>query len=396
MTGRLAARCPRPRPREIHVLKVPGENRMLGVQNLLPRGAAWAALLVLAAGCATTGGHPKDLPSWPPGDTPRIQFVRTIVSEADLKAGAWQTMVRTVIPASADAVVKTPTGLALSPDETILYVACYSGGAVLRADLAHGKIDVLGAKQGEKAGRPFGVAVDGNGNVFVSDMSQDAILVYAPDGKFLRVIRDGDIDKPGGLAIDRRRQLLYVVSGVHQASERHRVEVYSLAGAHLRTIGTRGERPGEFNFPTNLTVAKDGTLYVVDMLNFRVQLFDPEGGLVTTFGQIGAGLPGTFDKAKSVALDSFGNVYVVDSQAAHVQMFNPKFQVLMAFGGRLNRPGFFMTPTAITIDSKNTIYVAEFFGGWVGEYKLVNTSAADSFSDGSPPPAPAAAASAGK
>lgn len=365
---------------------------MLGVQNLLPRGAACAALLALAAGCATSRGSSKDLPSWPPDDTPRIQFVRTIVSEADIASGAWNSVVRSVLPPNPNAVVKTPTGLALSPDETVLYVACYGGASVLRADLAHGKMEVLGTKQSEKAGRPFGVAVDGDGNVFVSDMAQDAILVYGSEGKFLRIIRSPEIDKPGGLAVDRRRQLLYVVSGVHQSSENHRVEVFSLAGKHLRTIGGRGDKPGEFNFPTNLAVAKDGTLYVVDMLNFRVQLFDPEGNLVTTFGQIGAGVPGTFDKAKSVALDAFGNIYVVDSQAAHVQIFNSKFQVLMAFGGRLNRPGFFMTPTAIAIDSKNTIYVAEFFGGWVGQYQLVNTKPEDSFPDGAPPPATAASA----
>jgi sugar lactone lactonase YvrE len=366
---------------------------MRSLQNLLPPAlrAASALVLLLGAGCATTRSQ-KSLPSWPPGDTPRIQFVRSIVTESDLSPGAWNSVVRAVIPASPNALVKTPTGLALSPDETVLYVACYSAGTVLRADLARGKMDVLGTEQGKRTGRPFGVAVDGDGNVYVSDMSQDAIVVFGPDSKFLRVMRSPEIDKPGGLAIDRRRQLLYVVSGVHQASDNHRVEVFSLAGKHLRTIGTRGESPGEFNFPTNLTVAKDGTLYVVDMLNFRIQLFDPDGQLVTTFGTIGAGLPGTFDKAKSVALDTFGNIYVVDSQAAHVQMFNPKFQVLMAFGGRLSEPGFFMTPTAIAIDSKNTIYVAEFFGGWVAQYQLVNTKAEDSFSDGTPPPATAASA----
>jgi sugar lactone lactonase YvrE len=295
--------------------------------------------------------------------------------------------VRNVIPPSANAVVKTPTGLAFSPDETQLYIACSGSGTVLRADLARGKLDVIASEQGKRAGRPFGVAVDAGGNVFVSDMSQDAVLVYGPDGKWLRTMRNKELDKPTGLAIDRRRQLLYVIAGVHQAGESHRVEVFSLAGEHLRTIGTRGEKPGEFNFPTNLAVARDGTLYVVDMLNFRVQLFDPDGNLVSMFGTIGAGLPGTFDKAKSVALDSFGNIYVVDSQAAHVQMFNSKFQVLMAFGGRLNRPGYFLTPTAIAIDSKNNIFVAEFFGGWVGQYQLVNTTAEDSFPAGAAPTA---------
>lgn len=364
---------------------------MRSVSTLLRRGALAAALLA-ASGCATTR-QPKDLPAWPlPPDKPRIRFVRAFATEDDLSKGAWRTLVRAVIPPSPNAVVKQPTGLALSPDEKVLYVACSSAGTVLRVDLEKNELDVFADETGRKAARPFSVAVDGGGSLFVSDSAANAILVYGADGEYQRTITHERLDKPTGIAIDRRGQILYVVSGVHGQSTDHRVEVFSLAGKHLRTIGTRGDKGGEFNFPTNLTVGKDGTLYVVDMLNFRIQLFDPEGRLVSMFGVLGSGQPGTFDKAKSVALDAFGNIYVVDSQAAHVQMFNSKFQVLMAFGGRLNLPGFFLTPTAIAIDSKNTIYVAEFFGGWVAQYQLVDTDADDSFaSEVAPSPTTSAA-----
>lgn len=365
---------------------------MRSASNLVRRGALAAALLA-AAGCATTR-QPKDLPAWPlPPDKPRVRFVRSFTTESDLSKGAWRSLVRAVIPPAPNAIVKQPTGLALSPDEKVLYVACSSAGTVLRADLEKGKLAVVADETGHKAARPFSVAVDAAGNLFVSDSAANTILVYGADGKYQRTISHERLDKPTGLAIDRRGQILYVVSGVHGKSTDHRVEAFSLAGKHLRTVGTRGEKGGEFNFPTNLAVAKDGTLYVVDMLNFRIQLFDPEGRLVSMFGALGSGQPGTFDKAKSVALDGFGNIYVVDSQAAHVQMFNSKFQVLMAFGGRLNLPGFFLTPTAIAIDSKNTIYVAEFFGGWVAQYQLVETTAEDSFSPDVPaPPSTSAAA----
>lgn len=341
--------------------------------------AAAAILLLTASACATTR-RAQDLPEWPPPpDKARVKFVRAFATERDLDEGFWRAVIRSIIPADASAVIKQPTGLALTPDETQLYVACSSTGTVLRADLAKGKLSVTANDNGMRAGRPFGVAVDAEGNLFVSDSAQNAVLVFSPEGKFLWKIADERIEKPTGIAIDRRGQVLYVVSGVTGKSAHHRVEVLSLRGEHLRTIGTRGAGPGEFNFPTNLAVAKDGSLLVVDMLNFRVQVFDPGGTLTGMFGTLGAGQPGTFDKAKSVALDSFGNIYVVDSQAAHVQMFNSKFQVLMAFGGRLRRPGFFLTPTAIAIDSKNTIYVAEFFGGWVAQYKLVDTTGDDSF-----------------
>ena len=51
----------------------------------------------------------------------------------------------------------------------------------------------------------------------------------------------------------------------------------------------------------------------------------------------------------------------------------------MAFAGRGQAPGLMLLPNAIVIDSKNTIYVADFAAGLVDVYQLINTSAQDSF-----------------
>jgi hypothetical protein len=63
----------------------------------------------------------------------------------------------------------------------------------------------------------------------------------------------------------------------------------------------------------------------------------------------------------------------------------------MAFGGRLDLPGYMLTPTAIAITAKNTIYVAYFYGGVVSQYALINTTAADGLATPAPPPAAPAA-----
>lgn len=341
---------------------------------------ALALAPLVAAACATPGGGKRaELPAWPlPPEKPRVQFVRAFAHEDQLKKGFLRSAMRVFVPASPEARVQQPTGLALSPDEKVLYVACSSVGRVLKADLAEGKLE-LTARSGEtRPQSPFSLATDAEGNLFVSDPAKDTIWVFGADGRLLRRWSE-KVERPTGIAIDRRRQLLYAVSGVTGKSQHHRVEVYSLAGKHLRTIGTRGAGGGQFNFPTSVAVAKDGSVYVVDMLNFRVQVFDPDGQVTGMFGSIGAGQPGTFDKAKAVSFDAFGNIYVVDSQQAYVQLFNPRFHPLMAFGGRLKSPGFFVTPTAIAITSTNTIYVADFFQGLVNEYQLVNTTAEDAF-----------------
>lgn len=358
---------------------------------MLPRSSllrlAGSAVLALALGaCASTPKRPPPEVQWPPApEVARVKFVRAFATAKDMTSGGFQNALRLVVPPSPDAVIQQPTGLALSVDEKRLYVTCSSVSRVLRADVERGTLDVVAEEAGKDPASPFGVAVDAEDRVYVGDMLRNEILVFDRDMKFLRKFTSERIDKPTGMAIDRRRQILYVVSGVQGKSQEHRVEVFSLAGQHLRTIGTRGHGPGQFNFPTHLTVGADGTLYVVDMLNFRVQAFDPEGALLGMFGTIGNGKPGTFNKAKGVALDAFGNVYVSDSATGNVQIFNSHFRVLLAFSGRAEARGYMLLPGAMTISSSNRIYVADFAAGAVHEFQLVNTSAEDSF--GAPPAA---------
>jgi DNA-binding beta-propeller fold protein YncE len=349
--------------------------------------SARALLLVVAAlaaaGCATTPNRPSEELRWPlPPEVARVKFVRAIRSDDDLKASAFRRFWRTLVEDKTAGLIDMPTGLALSVDEKTLYIASPTSTPLLAADLASGRIKRFADSRETRPRTPYGVAVDADDNVYVADSGANAVLVFAKDGKLLRKFGE-KLDRPTGIAVDRRGQVLYVVSGASRESDHHRVEVFSLAGKHLRTIGTRGTNAGEFNFPTHLAVTTTGTLFVSDMLNFRVQEFDPEGTLVGMFGAAGQG-PGLFDKAKGIAFDTFGNVYVVDSEQAIVQIFNARHQVLMGFGGRLKRLGFMLVPTAIAIDSKNTIYVADYAGRCVSEYQLVNTTAADSYPDQAP------------
>ncbi len=341
-----------------------------------------AALVASAAlaGCATASKTERRELVWPlPPDMPRIRFVRAFQTEEDVGGGAMRSLGRAFLPTDTAVAVAQPTGLALSPDERTLYVTCNAPRRIVAVDLVNDSMRLIAQSGDERPVGPFAVATDAEGALYVTDHAGDTVFVLAPDGKFLRKFGKGKLDRPTGIAIDRRRQLVYVTAGASSASTHHRVEVFSLKGDHLRTIGTRGQQAGQFNFPANLAVSKDGQLYVVDMLNFRLQVFDPDGQLVAMFGASGAGIPGTFDKAKGVAFDAFGNVYVVDSQQGYVQIFNPKHQVLMAFGGRGEELGYMHVPTAITITSKNRIFVADFAVDRVSEYQLVNTSPEDSY-----------------
>jgi sugar lactone lactonase YvrE len=354
------------------------EHRMpIRRPDVQPHRAAAALTLALAlvgavlgAGCAAPQRAKIAYP--PPPDPPRVLYVRSFQRPENLQTSGWQRFWNALLPHDAGLGTVNPAGLALSPDEKILYVASSSRGRVLAIDLAGGDFKAIGANGPRRMGRPIGLGTDAEGRLYVADKDANAVLVYQPDGALLRAFGSDRLVQPTGLAVDRKGQQLYVISDATTQTGRHVVEVFALDGRHLRTMGGgRSSTPGIFNFPSDLAVAPSGQLYVSDMLNFRVQVFDAQGGLVRYFGQAGSGYPGQFDKIHGVGFDSFGNVYVVDLMQG-VQIFNDLGQPLMSFG-----EGLLGVPLGIVIDSRNHIFVSDFLHS-VHEFELVNTSADDS------------------
>jgi len=302
--------------------------------------------------------------------------VRTFRSADDLAAGGWERFRRLVLGSEPDATVFNPTNLVLSPDDRTLYVACTSTAKVLAIDLVSGRFSRVATEEGHQFKNPYGLATDADGNLYVSDQVDALVRVFSPRGSFLRDVGKGKFSRPSGMAIDRKRQLLYVADGGRYNDASHKIEVFSLAGQHLRTIGGRGTDPGQFNFPSYLTVSPNGMLYVADTLNFRVQVFDPDGNLVGFFGKQGDS-EGGFNRVKGMAFDALGLLHVADSGNSMVQVFNANHLLLLFYGGGSSLPGFMQAPDAIAIDSKNNIFVADFMANSVLQYVLFNTTAAD-------------------
>ena len=84
--------------------------------------------------------------------------------------------------------------------------------------------------------------------------------------------------------------------------------------------GSSGSDDGQFSWPMGITVGKDGYVYVVDMLNRRIQKFTTSGTFVTKWGSKGSG-DGQFESPHDVALDADGYVYVADTDNYRIQKF---------------------------------------------------------------------------
>ncbi len=303
---------------------------------------------------------------------------RTIQGNKAKKSG-W--MDRLAGTQSADEVFKMPFSLVqpygLAVDSKgLLYIADQKVGAIFIFNTDTRDVELIKNSVHAHFVRIIGLAMDDNDRLFVSDPGLRHVLVFSKDHKAEDVITDGMVS-PGGLAIDTQNRLLYV-SDV----ELDQVLVYDADTLKLiRKMGTTGHKheltaPGDFARPTGLAVDRDGNLYVADTLNNRIEIFDADGKLISTFGKAGDG-PAFFSRPKGVAIDSDGHVWVADGMQDKVKVFTKEGQLLITFGGHGLLPGQFQGLVDITIDKNNRVFTSEIFPGRAQQFLYVTNAQAD-------------------
>jgi len=319
--------------------------------------AAWPASLDAADKKKRTGADPPLL-VWPlPPDPPRIRFVTSYRSVDDFKQkkdARWRSLLLGPDTTRNVTQLLKPYGVAVARDGRV-FVTDTVARRVFVFDPVAKVVRFVGENGPAKIVKPMGVAVDDAGRVFVADGTLKRVFGYAADGSLAVAIgHDGELQSPSGLAIDRQRQVLYVAD-----AKKHQVLCYSSAdGSFIRAVGKRGMEQGEFNFPTNLAVDREGHLYVADTLNFRVQVFDASGAVVKSIGTQGDG-PGHLNRAKGVGVDSEGHVYIADTSFNNFQIFNPDGAILLFVGATGAGPGEFLLPAGLFVDDEDRIYVAD-------------------------------------
>ena len=338
-------------------------------------------MALLVAACIQPSG-PQSLLRlrWPePPDRTRIEHVQTIVSPRDLGPAptSWERVVDFLLGSRPRyRSIAHPADVAVSSDGEVLYVSDFAQGIVHVLDLARGGARYFGERN--RFARPFGLALDSEGRLYVVEQGARQIRVVDEAGATLKIIRSDRLIRPTDIEIDDARNRLYVADPSHQRSREHFIRVFDLDGNYLGEVGEgRGTRPGQLLFPTYVTLDPEGNLYVSDTMNSRISVFDPEGRFLRMLGSRGDGF-GQFDKPKGIAFDSLGNLYVVDSSWSNVQIFGPQDDVLLFFGGRGGFPGLLRNPTGIAIaQHSNTIYVGDYLNRRVSVFQLVNTEADD-------------------
>jgi DNA-binding beta-propeller fold protein YncE len=216
------------------------------------------------------------------------------------------------------------------------------------------------------------VACNSKDQIYVFNRGEHPVLVFNSDGTLLTSWGEGLFVRPHGLTIGPD-DAVYCTDDLG-----HVVYKFDPGGRLLMTLGTKGKpsdtgstsidfrtirRAGPpFNYPTNLALSLAGEMYVTDGYgNARVHKFAADGRLQFSWGAPGNG-PGQFHVPHGIAIDRNGTVFVADRENSRIQLFTPDGQYHSEWTEVAR-------PSQVFIDRNGDIYVAElgFLAGmWPG------------------------------
>jgi DNA-binding beta-propeller fold protein YncE len=251
---------------------------------------------------------------------------------------------------------------------------------------------------------PRGIAVDGTGALYVTDLGTHRLVKFNADGTLDKAWgtpgdKPGQFKEPSGVAVDAQGSV-FVADAWNG-----RIEKFTAQGEYLGEIGSKA---GNFYSPRNVAVDAQGFIYVADTGNSCVKKFDADGNLVKRWGEFGPGrdrFQETFgvwvDKKNQVyvgdagnrrikiytadgkylreirpkgwrtgtswplvAVDPAGRVFASDVQNNMIWIYDAQGKYLGSWG---NQPGKdnFAAPMGLTIDSAGSVYVANMNRGQV-------------------------------
>ena len=250
---------------------------------------------------------------------------------------------------------------------------------------------------GNKFGHLNDVSVTPNDEIIIVDGGNRCVIVLDNELNMLNLIGQGSgnsgLDIPNGVTVTDD-----IIAVSDQGSDQ--VKKYSLQGELLSVIGCYGNKNGQFDHPRGLAFNNNKFLYVVDGDNCRVQVFQQDDTFAFSFGNRGNN-PGQFQDPARIAIDAKNKVYVTDYDANCIKIFTQRgqfiqtinsdspwaitisptgyliidhdgddnkirvlsptyYQLINQFGRLGSKQGEFNDIYGMAIDSRGTIYVAEF------------------------------------
>ncbi len=311
-----------------------------------------SSVLLLAMGCLSSPAVGADGPVWPPVASSAPAEVVWQGAIDDFRPKGLGRIFRAVAGAERQQqswLMPRPVAVAVLNDRVFVVDTAmgwviggrHDGGAAVRLKLPDGfsPVALAAAKDGDL--------------ILVADREGGPVIAFEPKGDYHgEVVAAGLVRRCGGIAACADGDVVMTDADAGQ------VVRVGPDGLEVARSGSAGTGDGEFNTPTAVVEAPDGTIWVLDTFNFRLQQLDPELRFLSRFGEHGDG-SGHFALAKGLAVDPDGHLYVSDARFDAVQVFDGSGRLLFVIGGRGFGPGELWNPGGLAIDGRGLMAVAD-------------------------------------
>ena len=284
------------------------------------------------------------------------------------------------------------------------------------------------SRDGDPANRsvlsfPTGIVVDAGGAVYIADLGNNRVRRVGADGILTTVAGTGTagfsgdegpaaqatLNQPSGVAVDGQGNVYIADRGNHRVRKVGRDGVITtLAGTGNRDFGGDGAqaRFAALSQPSGVAVDGQGNVYIADRGNNRVRKVGKDGKIETVAGTLSGGFSGDggaatqagLDSPRGVAVDSRGNVYIADWGNRRVRRVGADGMISTFAGtGKAGYSGDggpatqadLRDPSGVSLDAQGNLFIADTGNGRVrkvGADGLIATVAGggSSLGDGGP------------
>lgn len=291
----------------------------------------------------------------------------------------------------------------------VLYLQLQKPVTTVGVDVPTGldfQFQIFGPSVTDRFSQPSDVAVDAEGNIYVTDTLKDRVVVFDPEGKFLLTFPTG-IKRPLGIdagpdgtvyvvskrsdtvvAYDRKGKLLRqypAFAPLNVTEEQGRIYITTMGpivsfdaktGDDRRVIGWQGRGEEDFAWPQGID-SRDGRLFVADSNNLRLKAHKTDGTVEWVYGTPPTNasfVPAqgrAFGLPSGIALDEQGNMLVVDAFRDRIYVFSPQQKELANWGGdRGDSEGQFDHPSGIAYAGSGKMLIADKFNDRVQVFRV--------------------------